>query len=125
VLPWRILTSISVPPILHATLAYTRGQVWLDEARIACALERYRLAHGGYPDSLDALVPDCIEAVPHDVINGESYRYRVRTDGTFLLYSVGWNQKDDGGLVVTKVPNPDDPNDSKDKHGDWVWPTPR
>ena len=36
----------------------------------------------------------------------------------FQLYSVGWNEKDDGGKVVMnkdgKTPNPTE--------GDWVWP---
>ena len=71
------------------------------------------------------LVPVYIAEVPHDVIDGEPYRYRLRPDGTFLLYSVGWNEKDEGGLVVTTMQNPNDPYDSAWKHGDWVWPTPR
>ena len=42
----------------------------VNEAQIACALERYRLAHGEYPETLDALVPQFIEKVPHDIIGG-------------------------------------------------------
>jgi hypothetical protein len=97
-------------------------QVWVDEARIASALERYRLAHNAYPDSLDALVPACIDEVPHDIMNGQPYHYRLRPDGTYLLYSVGWNQTDDGGKVVYKK---DAPAQVDYKEGDWVWPTPQ
>ena len=93
----------------------------LDEARIACALERHRLAHGGYPASLDALSPGCIEELPHDIMSGESYRYQLRSDGTYLLYSVGWNQGDDGGKVVYKNDASGQIDYSK---GDWVWPMP-
>jgi hypothetical protein len=32
-------------------------QASIDLARVACALERYRLAHGEYPETLDALAP--------------------------------------------------------------------
>jgi hypothetical protein len=43
-------------------------------------------------------------------------KYRRNDDGQFILYSVGWNEKDDGGVVAT----------IKGKHqdilqGDWVW----
>jgi hypothetical protein len=106
-------------------LQYFQSQVLLDETRIACALERYRLVHGAYPAALVNLAPDFISEVPHDVVNGEPYRYRVRPDGTFLLYSVGWDQKDEGGLVVNTLPASADPDDSPRMHGDWVWPTVR
>ena len=121
--PWKILANISAGPITRATQKYAQAQVWIDEARIACALERYRLAHGVYPGKLDELVPACIDEVPHDILNGEPYRYQLRQDGTFLLYSVGWNQTDEGGKVALKegytVPTIDYDN------GDWVWPTPK
>ena len=67
---------------------------------MAIALERYRLAHGEYPDSLDALAPQFIAKVPHDVIGGQPLHYRRTSDGQFVLYSVGWNETDDGGVVV-------------------------
>jgi hypothetical protein len=91
----------------------------LDEDRIVCGLERYRLTHGSYPPNLDALVPACIDELPHDIINGEPYRYRLKPDGTFLLYSVGWNQSDEGGILAEK---PDNPNAINFEQGDWVWP---
>ncbi|MCL5097810.1 MAG: hypothetical protein M1608_09865, partial [Candidatus Omnitrophica bacterium] len=74
-------------------------QAGLNSATLACALERYRLAHGQFPDSLNALVPRFIEKVPHDIINGKPLHYRRTQDGQFILYSVGWNETDDGGTV--------------------------
>ena len=119
--PMRILFEASSGPIVRAMKQYAQAQVWIDEVRIACALERYRLAHGVYPGKLEELVPACIDEVPHDIMNGEAYHYQLRQDGTFLLYSVGWNQIDDGGTVVFK-------NEAKTQvdyeQGDWVWPTP-
>ena len=67
---------------------------------MAIALERYRLAHGEYPESLDALAPQFMEKIPHDIINGQPLHYRRTSDGQFVLYSVGWNETDDGGVVV-------------------------
>jgi hypothetical protein len=91
---------------------YASGQCEADQAAIACALERYRLAHGSYPAQLDALVPACIPALPHDVLTGEPYLYRRDAPDVFVLYSIGWNLKDDGGTPSSKPFGED---------GDWVW----
>ncbi len=85
---------------------------------MAIALERYRLARGEYPESLDALSPQFIAQVPHDVIGGQPLHYRRTSDGKFVLYSVGWNETDDGGVVVFKQGSA--PSVDLDK-GDWVW----
>ncbi len=76
---------------------FAYAQVQLDEARIACRLERFRLDHGRYPAALAELSPAYGTDLPHDVLNGDPYHYKVLPDGTYLLYSVGWDQVDDGG----------------------------
>jgi len=94
--------------------AYAQNAVNL--ARVAIALERYRLAHGDHPESLDALTPQFIAKLPHDIINGQPLHYRRAGDGQFILYSVGWNETDDGGEVGLKKDGAVDIN-----KGDWVW----
>ena len=47
-------------------------------------------------------------------------KYGRADDGRFILYSVGWNEKDDGGVVATKK---DDRQDVL--QGDWVLEYPR
>ena len=122
--PYNFIANrfLSPPPpfdyIVHSKLAarFACAQSSVDLARTAIALERYRRAHGGYPESLDALAPQFIEILPHDVINGQPLHYRRTGDGQFLLYSVGWNETDDGGEVgLTKSGVVD-----RDT-GDWVW----
>ena len=93
-------------------------QASADLARTAIALERHRLAHGEFPESLDALVPQFIAKVPHDVIGGGPLKYRRTRDGQFVLYSVGWNEKDDGGVVVYRKGSSTDVDRDQ---GDWVW----
>jgi len=97
-------------------------QFSLDRARVVCALERHRLAAGEYPATLDALAPRFIEKLPRDIINGQPLHYRRTDNGRFLLYSVGWNGTDDGGIIVRQK-NWVNADLDKD-HGDWVWPNP-
>jgi hypothetical protein len=119
---WGILSGEAVGPISNAAMKFAQMQVWVDEARIACALERHRLANRAFPDALDSLAPMEIDSVPHDIMNGKPYHYQLQPDGTFLLYSVGWNQVDDGGKMVFEK---DAPAHHDYAEGDWVWPTPR
>jgi hypothetical protein len=63
----------------------------------AIALQRYHLRHGKFPADLESLVPEFLAAVPVDGMDGRPLRYRVEPDGSFRLYSVGLNGKDDGG----------------------------
>jgi len=53
---------------------------------------------GQYPESLEALVPQYAEKLPHDIIGGQGLHYHRTGDGRFVLYSVGWNGKDDGAV---------------------------
>ena len=89
-----------------------------DQTMIACALERFRLAKGKYPETLEVLAPQFIDSLPLDVCSGRSLKYRLLQDGRFALYGVGWNETDDGGVAATKQGTTDDDPD----RGDWVWP---
>jgi len=67
----------------------------------ALALRTYRLEHGAYPDGLEQLTPGLLQRVPVDPFgNGRAIRYR-RTGATYVLYSVGPDAKDDGGVLST------------------------
>jgi hypothetical protein len=125
--PWNVIAVDTVSFLERTSLQFCVGQVRTDQMRIACALERYWLVHRAYPATLDELVPAQIAALPRDVMDGQPYRYAPRADGTFLLYSVGWNQSDEGGAVVYA---PADPGSTRPKkfdyeHGDWPWPMPK
>ena len=87
----------------------------------AIALKRYELRHGSMPASLNDLVPDFLDKTPRDPMDGEPLRYRLKEDGTYLLYSIGNDGRDDGG------------NPSSDQNRtsfnwqfgrDLVWPQP-
>jgi hypothetical protein len=93
--------------------SFAKCQTGLDEAIVACALERFKIEHGDYPANLNELVPQFIEKLPRDVVNGEPLHYQRTPDGRFMLYSVGWDMQDDHGVSVDY--------DKSDERGDWVW----
>ena len=64
------------PHFLKGWQTTAHNQTLVNEAQIACALERYHLAHDEYPETLDALSPQFIEKIPHDIINGQPLKYR-------------------------------------------------
>jgi tetratricopeptide (TPR) repeat protein len=118
--PWNMLAALVLGSLTAGERKCAFAQCSADMAMIACALERYRLANGNYPDSLEKLFPQFIGEIPHDVINGQPLKYHRTEDGRFLLYSVGWNEVDDGGKVGFKQSGLYDI-----KTGDWVWEYPR
>lgn len=114
--PYNTIGTMLLPALGNAVKKFAFGQSSVNLARVAIALERYRLAHGEFPESLDSLTPQFIAKLPHDVINGQPLHYRRTDDGQFVLYSVGWNETDDGGTVgLTKDGNMDVST------GDWGW----
>jgi hypothetical protein len=80
-----------------------RLQTRLNQTRIAIALERFRLARGAYPETLAELVPEFIAAVPVETYSRQPMIYRRQEGGTFFLYGVGKDRKDDGGAVDPKL----------------------
>lgn len=117
---YKVQARMVFSAIASSVNKFARIQSQLDLARVACALERFRLAHGSYPATLDALAPQFIAQLPHDLINGQPLHYRRTDDGKFVLYSIGWDEKDDGGQIfLTKGGSVDQ------KKGDWVWQYPQ
>jgi hypothetical protein len=122
-----------LPGLVYALRKFAYAQNSVDMARVACALERYLLAHNEFPESLDALSPQFIKKVPHDIIGGppsqgsgassQPLHYRRAADGKFLLYSIGWNETDDGGVVNLREGYHwvDDHSHLVPDPSDWVW----
>ena len=91
-------------------------QSFIGMAQISCALERFRLENGKYPDSLDELgelLPK--EKLPHDWFDGKAPRMRL-TDTGYILWSIGWNFTDDGGTRDTRIIQ-----HLSEPQGDLIW----
>jgi hypothetical protein len=101
----RIRSAQWLPRRFEARL---RDEAERATAQAGVALAQYRLAHGSWPERLEALVPEQLAQVPSDPFDGAPLRYRSRADGA-LVYSIGADLKDDGGAagdVVFTVPAP-------------------
>jgi hypothetical protein len=118
--PYNFIARIATEIYPGVTKRTATIQAAIDQARLGCALERFRLKSGHFPDTLDALTPDYFPVVPFDVIDGKPLRYRLESDGNYLLYSVGWNEVDNGGVISKKST---DSSRRNDELGDWVWPS--
>lgn len=117
---WNLFAFAGMDRSIHkeAALKFAIAQTQIDLATIGCGLERYKLKEGFYPEALGSLIPAYLEALPHDLIDGQSLRYRTADNG-FVLYSIGYNQSDEGGEVRTKKLN--GINIWNPEEGDWVW----
>ena len=120
--PYNIFAKRLLPALQKCIQKSARMQTYVDSARIACALERYRLAEGKVPDTLEALVPRFIDRIPNDVIDGKPLRWRHEGEGGYDLYSIGWNRKDDGGELAWMKQKKGSELDIA--QGDWVWKLP-
>jgi len=90
----------------------------------AIALKRFQLKHAHLPETLAALVPEFIPSIPIDPQDGQPLRYRRNLDGTFLLYSVGKDGKDDGGDPTHMSSGSSNLGWQNPQARDWVWPQP-
>ena len=101
-----------LPSIDKVAIKIGFTQTAVDHARIACHLELHKLKHKLYPAKLTGLEAP----LPHDPYTGKPYVYTPNPKGSYQLYGVGWNQKNDDGKVILKD------NDRLDlSEGDLVW----
>jgi len=94
-----ILTRLAAPALGSMGKQLTSYETTLDLAITGIALEKFRMANGTYPASLDELAPLLAHPVPIDPYSGSPLIYKNLPDG-LLLYSMGENRADDGGNVL-------------------------
>ncbi|HLJ10190.1 MAG TPA: hypothetical protein VKU82_03320 [Planctomycetaceae bacterium] len=91
-----------------------KAQKARDTALVALALERYRRANGAWPESLAALVPEFLDAVPLDPYDGNPIRFLMR-GGRPVVYSVGLDRQDDTAAEAIQHPQ------ASVSARDWQW----
>lgn len=104
-----IYSGLHLPAL---NLAYLKEADDIARANIiqtVLAIERYRLTHDSIiPNQLENLIP-LIPSLPPDPYTGKPLHYKKLSSG-YMLYSIGRNQKDDGGIEYDskKREGPDD-----------------
>ena len=75
-------------PASAPNAAYNRARktrIQFDLLRIQIAAERYRLESGNWPNHLESLVPEFIDSIPIDLMDGKLLRYNTEA---LRIYSV-------------------------------------
>jgi len=123
--PCYIIVALTSPAVTSFINMVIYRQALVNQSVIACALERYRIEKGSYPDSLDAVRLADGKPLPLDPITEKPMGYRKTADGRYALWSVGFDGKDDGGKRTLNEKKPENTQFHKaDYVGDWVWDFP-
>ncbi len=88
------ILSVLMPAV---TTVPGRRTACRDLALFSLALAGYHAEHGAYPKKLAELAPEYFSELPKDPFSDGDFIYRLERDG-YILYSVGPNGKDDGGM---------------------------
>ncbi|NDA67793.1 MAG: hypothetical protein EBY09_14325, partial [Verrucomicrobia bacterium] len=114
------VSSVALPNLTRAFRTALLYEGRREMTIAALALERFRRQHGRHPQALKELVPAFVPAVPVDWMDGQPLRYRLNADGTYTLWSIGEDLKDDGG-DGTELPTTPSRVDFWERR-DVVWP---
>jgi hypothetical protein len=92
--PYAALMS---PTWTKFAVSQQRRVASLSCAAVAVAVERYRIAKGGWPETLEQVVKaGLLKAVPRDPFDARPLRM-IKRNGGVVVYSVGQDETDDGG----------------------------
>lgn len=108
----RILALVSETQGMFLKEASLEAMMLTAKAGLACKI--FKAKTGRYPENLGALIPEILPEVPIDPFTGKPLVYKIE-NGELLIYSLGSNQKDDGGRssAITQL--------VMDKDDDWTW----
>jgi hypothetical protein len=86
-----------IPAGVGLVRSHAQGSKRVLLLKIALAMERYRLAHGGaLPPDLASLEGSYLLSIPRDLFDGQPLRFKKLPRG-YVIYSVGFDGVDDGG----------------------------
>ena len=92
-----LIAALMLPAVVTFHRMETESHQREVNLNLALALMKYRLDHESYPKKLRELSPDYIPEISKDLFSDTSILYNSVNEG-FLLYSVGPNLRDDGGI---------------------------
>ena len=95
--PVNGVVCILLPSLGGARTLEDRSVMHFRLVKVAVALAAFKAGTGAYPEKLIELGGEYFKAVPEDMFAQGPLTYR-RTDKGYLLYSIGENAVDDGGV---------------------------
>ncbi len=96
----NLLLEMLSPALGRVIELSSRNKISVKSTLTIIALVRYNQDKGQYPDSLKELVDSgYLKELPADPWSDKPLVYK-KTDKGFILYSIGLNSKDDGGVVA-------------------------
>lgn len=95
--PENSLIDKFIPNIGKAYNHYIKIRTEFRGIMLLSAVREFREAKGSYPENLNMLIPEFIDEIPADPISADNKFIYNNESGKAILYSVGINQKDDGG----------------------------
>ena len=110
---YAIITGSIVPVFQRANVERYKCEAEIACGRVFLALQAYGAKFGRYPQSLAELKTGIDWKLPADPFTGKNLIYKPGQKG-FILYSVGPDQKDDGGMNLQS-------GGQTIPHGDIVW----
>ncbi|HNS32928.1 MAG TPA: hypothetical protein PKN36_08155 [bacterium] len=101
-----IVAQLLIPGASRALLQEARIDALLGAAEMGIANRIYKQEHGEFVEFLSQLTPDILPTLPLDPFTGKDYIYKKKDKG-FIVYSVGEDEKDDGGVMEYFTLKPD------------------
>lgn len=89
--------SVLAPAVYPLYECEVRAELSDRLMHLAISIELYKRNIGQYPEALADLQPEYISEIPQDWFSTGPVSYR-RTESGFVVYSIGQNRIDDGGL---------------------------
>lgn len=111
-----VLAEMMLRGLESATLTHYLKIADLRATEVVLAILQFEKNESHPPANLSELVPRYLESIPSDPYDGKPLRYKVKSDGTWIVYSIGPDQMDDGGLKAGEY-------SSFDSTGDRVYPS--
>lgn len=94
----NVLSTLLMPAVMQAFTAQDTSVARRDLTQVMLALAEYQRREGQFPATLTALSPKYLATVPDDLFAGKPFRY-ASDGGSYRLYSLGRNERDDGGVM--------------------------
>ncbi|HWB58260.1 MAG TPA: hypothetical protein VG733_02165 [Chthoniobacteraceae bacterium] len=95
--PGYVAAGMYAPFVSAVITNCYRTTASLRMTELVLAVRQFQQSEKRLPSDLNELIPKYLASVPLDPFDSKPLRYKVKQDGSWIIYSVDKNQVDDGG----------------------------